>query len=86
MDEGLQQLKAGDRKTAEETVADGYLEHFEHVEGPLEKADGELNEKIEDSLREELREKIKTGASVAEVTALVDEIKADLDTAEGKLK
>ena len=86
LDQGLEQLKSGDRKAAEETVADGYLEHFEIVEGPLEEADGELNEKIEDTLREELREKIKDGGSVAEVTALVNEIKADLATAETKLK
>ena len=86
LDQGLEQLKSGDRKAAEATVGDGYLEHFEIVEGPLEEADHELNEKIEHTLREELRDKIKDGASVAEVTALVNQIKADLATAERTLQ
>jgi len=86
LDQAVDQLRAGDRKQAEETVAEAYLQHFEKVEGPLEKADPELNEELEEAISGELREKIRSGAPVPEVTRLVREVKRDLVTAEGKLK
>jgi ABC-type enterochelin transport system substrate-binding protein len=86
LDAAVSQLREGDAKAADNTVSEGYLEHFEKVEGPLEKVDGELNEKLEDSIREELREKIQDGGSVAEVTRMVSAIKADLGTAEQRLR
>jgi hypothetical protein len=86
LDAAVSQLREGDAKAADNTVSEGYLEHFEKVEGPLEKVDGELNEKLEDSIREELREKIQDGGSAAEVTQLVSAIKTDLATAEQKLQ
>jgi hypothetical protein len=86
LDTAVSQLQEGDAKAADNTVSEGYLEHFEKVEGPLGKVDGELNEKLEDSIREELRQKIQDGGSVAEVTQMVSAIKADLATAEQKLR
>jgi ABC-type enterochelin transport system substrate-binding protein len=86
LDGAVAQLKEGDAKAADNTVSEGYLEHFEKVEGPLDKVDHELNEKLEDSIREELREKIQDGGSVAEVTQMISAIKADLATAEQKLQ
>src|SRR4051794_9806889 len=86
LDSAVAELKEGDAKAADNSVSEGYLEHFEKVEGPLGRVDGELNEKLEDSIREELREKIQDGGSVAEVTQLVSAIKADLATAEQKLQ
>jgi hypothetical protein len=86
LDSAVTQLKEGDAEAADNTVSEGYLEHFEKVEGPLDKVDHELNEKLEDSIREELREKIQDGGSVAEVTQLISAIKADLATAEQKLQ
>jgi hypothetical protein len=86
LDTAVGQLREGDAEAADNTVSEGYLEHFEKVEGPLEKVDGELNEKLEDSIREELREKIQDGGSVAEVTQMVAAIKTDLATAEQKLQ
>jgi len=86
LDTAVSQLQEGDAKAADNTVSEGYLEHFEKVEGPLGKVDDELNEKLEDSIREELREKIQDGGSVAEVTQMVNAIKADLATAEQKLQ
>ena len=86
LDSAVAQLKEGDAKTADNTVSEGYLEHFEKVEGPLDDVDHELNEKLEDSIREELREKIQDGGSVAEVTRMISAIKADLATAEQKLQ
>jgi hypothetical protein len=86
LDQALKQVRDGDAKAAEETVSETYLQHFELVEGPLDKVDHELNEELEDTIREELREKIASGAKAGEVRRLVDEVKAGLDTAEAKLK
>jgi len=83
--EAVDQLKAGDKAAADETVSEAYLQHFEKVEGPLEERDHELNEELEESISHELRDKIKTG-SETEVEALVVEIEGDLTTAEAKLK
>jgi len=86
LDQALDQLRAGDRKQAEETVAEAYLQHFEKVEGPLGKADPDLKEELEEAISGELRKKISSGASVPEVTKLVSDVKGDLVAAEGKLK
>ena len=86
LDDAVASLREGDAKAADDAVSEGYLEHFERVEGPLGKVDHELTEKLEDSIREELREKIQDGGSVAEVTRMVSAIKSDLATAEQKLQ
>jgi len=82
----LAQVKAGNRKAADNTVSEGYLQHFEDVEGPLDKVDHELNEKLEDGIKDDLREKIKSGAPASEVERLVATLDADLATAERKLR
>ena len=84
--DALASMKQGNRAAAGEAVAEGYVEHFEKVEGPLEKVDPELKEKLEESISTDLRGKIKSGASRAEVQQLAGSIRADLDTAESKLK
>lgn len=86
LDRALRTLRAGDRKAAEEQVGDAYLEHFEHVEGALEDVAPELNEEIEEALSHELRDEIKSGAKAAEIEALADEIRANLDDAEQRLR
>jgi len=86
LDTAVASLKEGDARAAENAVSEGYLQHFEKVEGPLEEVDAELNEKLEDGIREELRAKIRDGGSVAEVTRMVSDLKADLATAEQKLR
>jgi hypothetical protein len=86
LDEAVAAVKRGDAKQADEILADGYVEHFEQVEGPLGKVDHELNEELEETLATTLREKVKKGAAAAEVQAVVDDINADLDTAESKLR
>ena len=86
LQKALAQVKAGDRKAADNTVSEGYLQHFEDVEGPLDKVDHELNEKLEDGIKGDLRGKIKSGASVAEVERLIASLDADLKTAEAKLR
>jgi hypothetical protein len=86
LDSALASLREGDAKAAEEAVSEGYLQHFEKVEGPLDKVDHELNEELEDGIREELRDTIRNGGSVDQVTKMITELKADLDTAEQKLR
>ena len=82
----LNTYRSGDHAAADRQVGDTYLEHFERVEGPLEKADKELNEQLEDAIREELRGKMKADAKMAEVERLADQIMADLDRAEAALR
>jgi hypothetical protein len=78
--------QSGDRAAAERQAGDAYLEHFEHVEPDLEKADEELNEEIEEQLAHELRDKMKADAPVREVKAFGRQIKRNLDRAEAALK
>jgi hypothetical protein len=86
LDEGLAQYQDGDTKAADTTVGDAYLEHFEKVEHPLEEQDHELMEDLEHRISTEIRDEMKEGASADEVAALVEETKADLDTAKAKLQ
>src|SRR3954449_2015026 len=82
LDQAIATYRSGDRSAADQQVGDTYLQHFELVEGPLEKADKELNEELEDGIREELRGLIKDGAPQAQEVKLHQEIAADLDKAE----
>src|SRR5215210_3096857 len=86
LDKAVAQLRGGDKKAAEETVAETYLQHFEKVEGPLGEVDPELNEKLEEAISGDLRKEIRNGAPVDKVRKHVDQVKADLDTAEEKLR
>ena len=86
LDESLAQYQGGDQEAADTTVGDAYLEHFEKVEHPLEEQDHELMEDLEHRISTEIRDEMKEGASADEVAALVEETKADLDTAKAKLQ
>jgi high-affinity iron transporter len=86
LDQALATYKAGDKAAAEEQVATAYLEHFEKVEGPLEKVDHELMEDIEGEISTAIRTKMKAGAPVSEVAAQISDVKRELATAEAKLK
>ena len=86
LDEGLAQYQDGDTEAADTTVGDAYLEHFEKVEHPLEEQDHELMEDLEHRISTEIRDEMKEGASADEVAALVEQTKADLDTAKAKLQ
>jgi high-affinity iron transporter len=86
LDQGLAAYRKGDVDAADQAIGDAYLEHFELVEPPLEEADPELNEELEELVREKLRDEIVAGAPVKEVEALVDEANAGLDQAERALR
>jgi hypothetical protein len=75
------EVEAGKRDQAAETVGDAYLEHFEHVEHPLEERDHDLMEELEVAISTDLRKQITDGGDVSEIQASVDEINAKLDDA-----
>ena len=75
------QVREGDADAAEETVGDAYLEHFEHVEGPLGEKDHELMEELEEAISTDLRKQIKDGDDASEIQASVTDIEAKLDQA-----
>jgi hypothetical protein len=77
----VDQLRAGDAVTAEKTVGDAYLEHFEHVEAPLGERDQDLMEELEEAISTTLRNEIEDGKSADEIERSVDEIDANLDKA-----
>jgi hypothetical protein len=77
---------AGDRAMAKEGVAEAYVSHFEEVEGPLGRRDGDLKERLEEAIREDLRKLIDRRAAGPVVTRALRGIYADLDRAEALLK
>jgi hypothetical protein len=77
----VDEVRDGDAEAAEETVGDAYLEHFEHVEGPLGERDHELMEELEEAISTDLRNDIKAGKAADEIREEVDEIRDDLDRA-----
>lgn len=86
LDRALSEHRRGRPKEAEELVGDAYLEHFEHVEGPLGERDHELMEELERTISTTVRERIKQGASPGEVRRLVSEAKRKLGKAEARLR
>jgi len=77
----VQLVSDGDTEAAEETVGDAYLEHFEHVEGPLGERDHDFMEELEEAISTDLRNDIKEGKPAAEIRSEVEEINEDLDRA-----
>jgi hypothetical protein len=86
LDAALKTYAAGDQAGAAEQVANAYVEHFEHVEHPLEQVDTKLKEKLEEAIGTDIRAQMKRKAPAAKVKALITAARADLVTAEGKLK
>jgi hypothetical protein len=86
LDQAVMQYRNGDKTAADTTVGDAYLEHFEKVEHPLEERDHDFMEDLEHKISTEIRDEMKNDTPVDEVAALVEETKADLDTAKAKLQ
>lgn len=86
LDRSLTAYIEGDAAEAEQLAGDAYLEHFELVEGPLEERDEELNEELEQLIREDVRDAIVNGARQEEVIDLIDQANNGLDQAERELK
>ncbi len=84
--DALATYRDGQADEAETLVGDAYLEHFEHVEHPLEERDPELMEELEVLISTTIRDAIKEGAPVREVEQLVEDANAKLDEAERLLE
>ena len=82
----LATYKSGDRKAANEQVAEAYVSHFEEIEGPLEGKDSELKESLEHAIADDLRASMTSGKPAGEVEAQVKAIVAKLDEAEAALR
>jgi len=78
--------KTGDKKAAEDQVAEAYVQHFEEVEGALEAKDAELKEKLEEAISGDLRNAMKSGKPATEVEDQVNAVVADLQKAESALR
>jgi hypothetical protein len=80
LEKAVDEAKSGRAQQADELVSEAYVQHFEKVEGPLEEADHELNEKLEDTIREDLRAAVKAGKA-EEADDLLTTINQDLTNA-----
>ncbi len=85
LDDAVAQYASGDHSAAADAVGDIYLEHYEHVEGPLGDVNHDLMEEIEEKLSSDLRTSMEDGAEQSEIDALVSDIKSGLDQAEEEL-
>src|SRR4051794_35849508 len=74
LEAALKAYRSGDKAAAEDAVSEAYLQHFEHVEGPLEAKDEELTEELEEGIREHLRDEVRSSKPAAEVQAAFQEI------------
>lgn len=85
LDDAVAKYASGDHSGAADDVGDIYLEHYEHVEGPLGDVNHDLMEEIEEKLSTDLRTSMNDGADQSEIDSLVSEIEAGLDQAEQEL-
>lgn len=69
----------GETNEALSLATKAYLDNFEFLESSIGAQNPELNEEIEEMMREELRDMIKNGASVEEVNSHIDEILLKMD-------
>ena len=75
----------GDSDLAFEVVSEAYLDNYEFLEAPIGEVDSELMLKIEEDMREDLRNMIKSGKAHNLVEAQILMINNDLDKAESLL-
>jgi len=75
----------GDSDLAFEVVSEAYLDNYEFLEAPIGEVDSELMLKIEEDMREDLRNMIKSGKAHNLVEAQILMINNDLEKAESLL-
>lgn len=77
----LTEVKNRNYDQADALAASAYLDNFENLESPLEKADPQLMSGLEQMMRIDIREKIKAQESTESVQAFISEINVKLATA-----
>jgi hypothetical protein len=85
LDSALEQYRAGKRKAAATTVMGIYSGQFEQVQEALGKRNHGLGKQLDEQLSRELRQEIQAGKELAEVEALVAEIKTGIVQAQREL-
>lgn len=78
----VEEYEEGEYEEALSFAIKAYLDNYEFIERDVDAQDEELNEDMEQLLRDELQEKIRNRAPVSEVKALASEINAKLDAVE----
>ena len=71
----------GNSDLAFELVSEAYLDNYEFLEAPLAEVNPSLMKTIEDNMREELRNMIKSGETYGKIKTQIQMINADLETA-----
>jgi hypothetical protein len=79
LDAALATYRSGSRAKAAEQVGDTYLQHFELVEPPLDRVDHGLRTKVEQTIRQTLRDRMTAGAPTTDVARLVQRVDRLLD-------
>ena len=75
------EYREGNADLASKLVREAYLDNYEYLEGPLDDAgERELMLEVETLMREELRNRMKTGAPVAEINERIDVLMERMDT------
>ncbi|MGI0009137.1 MAG: PEFG-CTERM sorting domain-containing protein [Nitrosopumilaceae archaeon] len=77
--EAKEEYAKGETDVALGLATKAYLDNFEFLESAVGAQDPELNEEVEEMMREELRDMIKNGATVEEVNSQIDEILLKMD-------
>lgn len=74
LQETKEQYAAGNTDDALSLATKAYLDNFEYLESTLVKQNPQLKDEMEQLMREDLRNMIKTGAPASEVSAHIDKI------------
>jgi len=75
-----------DYKSADKNVSSAYLDNYEYLEAPIEKANSTLMLETEIDMRENLRDLIKQQSPLVEIETLVSKIKNNLETSKKLLE
>lgn len=71
---------AGNSTGAQDLVTNAYLNNFEYLEPTIAASNKTLDQGLETSIRTDLRDMIKNGAPVSDVSAKIDFIQSQLDS------
>ncbi len=75
-----------DYKSADKNVSSAYLDNYEYLEAPIEKANSTLMLETEVDMRENLRDLIKQQSPLVDIENLVSKIKNNLETSKKLLE
>jgi len=77
--EAKEEYAKGETTEAQSLATKAYLDNYEFLESTVGAQNSELNEEVEQMMREDLRDMIKNDASASEVSAQIDKILLKID-------